>query len=526
MRIMIAVLLAAALVIASLCGLSCPVAFAAAPEAIASLTEKLDSWDVDAAWAGAKGLLDKEPQDVRLLELASQAAFYQGNYGEALKLAKSAAELGGQDEAKKSMALFLEATVEVIGSLKTYETPHFRISLDERLDGILAGYLGEALEKSYQLMAQRYGFDSKEKIRIEVLPDTKAFYYVTSLSARDIEVAGAVGITQFNKLMILSPRALVYGYRFLDSACHEFVHYVIMKLTSNKAPIWFHEGLASYEEAGWRARSTYLSAVFQTLLARALAEGRLITFERMEPGLVKLDTPDEVQLAYAESATAIDFIVGHGGFPAVREIMTQMGRSDRKGAGDAIKSIMSLTLEEFDTKWKEDLQTKGLKEVPGVAPHRFKVKEGRADEERLDMGEIKSMVARNRAHLGDLLKERGRTEAAILEYRRALAEAGDSVPILNRLSEVLIPLARYDEALKLLEHARDLAPDHPSAYAGLGRIYLRRGDPEKAQNALQNSTQVSPFNPEVHLDLAEVYEKLGNREAASKEKEIYNKLSK
>ena len=93
-----------------------------------------------------------------------------------------------------------------------------------------------------------------------------------------------------------------------------------------------------------------------------------------------------------------------------------------------------MSFPEFEESWKEFLAIQGLKEVEGVNVRRYKIKEGRADEERLDMEEIKSLVARNRAHLGDLLKERGRMEAAVLEYRRALAEARDSVPIMNRLS--------------------------------------------------------------------------------------------
>ena len=60
----------------------------------------------------------------------------------------------------------------------------------------------------------------------------------------------------------------------------------------------------------------------------------------------------------------------------------------------------------------------------------------------MDLEEIKSQVARNRAYLGDRLKERGRTGAAVLEYRRALAETQDSVPVMNRLSSALIELGR------------------------------------------------------------------------------------
>jgi hypothetical protein len=155
-------------------------------------------------------------------------------------------------------------------------------------------------------VAKQNGFQTKEKIRVEIFPDTKAFYFASSLSARDIEVAGAVGLTNFNKLMVLSPRALVYGYRWLDAISHEYMHYLIVKLTSNKAPIWFHEGLAKYEETRWRNGPSYLSLLYQTLLARALAERKLIGFDRMEPSLLRLETPEEVQLAYAQAASAIE----------------------------------------------------------------------------------------------------------------------------------------------------------------------------------------------------------------------------
>jgi tetratricopeptide (TPR) repeat protein len=206
--------------------------------------------------------------------------------------------------------------------------------------------------------------------------------------------------------------------------------------------------------------------------------------------------------------------------------MKQMAASNEKGAGDAIKAVLGLNFTEFEGEWKGYLASRGFKEMEGVGVRRYKIKEGMADDQRMEMREIQSMVARNRAHLGDLLREKGRMEAAILEYQRALADAHDSVPILNRLSEALIRLGRYEEALACLQRAQALAPDHPTTYANMGKIYVHLKDPQKAQEALQNAIQISPFNPDVHGDLAAVYEMLGNNEAANKEKAIFNKLNK
>jgi tetratricopeptide (TPR) repeat protein len=142
----------------------------------------------------------------------------------------------------------------------------------------------------------------------------------------------------------------------------------------------------------------------------------------------------------------------------------------------------------------------------------------------MDLEEIKSLVARNRAHLGDLLKEKGRMAAAVLEYRRALAETQDSVPLMNRLSAVLIGLGREEEALHLLPRAQELSPDHPTIYTNLGQAYLKLKDFKGAKEAFQASIQINPFNPEVHRDLATAYEVLGEKTAALQEKEIVRRL--
>jgi len=163
------------------------------------------------------------------------------------------------------------------------KTPHFVILFDEKQDGILLSYLTGALEKTFQVMADQYGFRPKEKVRVELFPDARAFYLASTLSVRDIEVTGAVGLTKFNKLQFLSPRALVYGYRWLDAISHEYMHYLIVKLTANKAPIWFHEGLAKYEETRWRNGPSYLSPLYQSLLAEAQAKGSSSASRRWNP---------------------------------------------------------------------------------------------------------------------------------------------------------------------------------------------------------------------------------------------------
>jgi tetratricopeptide (TPR) repeat protein len=302
------------------------------------------------------------------------------------------------------------------------------------------------------------------------------------------------------------------------------MHYLIVKLTSNKAPIWFHEGLSKYEETRWRNGPTYLSPLYQTLLARAQANDSLIGFERMEPSLIHLETPDDVQLAYAQAASAIDFIIESIGHAGLKKIMESMVNSESEGAGESIQEVMEMSFPEFEEKWAAYLGSKEFIPLAGATVHRHKVREGEMDRERMDLEEIKSLVARNRTHLGDKLKERGRPGAAVKEYQRALAETQDAVPIRNRLSSILIGLGRHEEALEILNRTVELAPDHPTPYTQLGRIYLARKDFEKAKVAFEESIQINPFNPNIHMGVANAYAMLGDQDGSAKERDIARKL--
>jgi tetratricopeptide (TPR) repeat protein len=495
-------------------------------ETLESLKARLERWDVEQIWPAVQQALEKQPQDAELLETAALIAFHRGDYQKSLDLIKQSMAVAGEGQNRSGLALFVEQTIDVLASYQRHETPHFIIYLNETQDGILVDYLTDALEKTYAVMARQYGFLPREKVRVELFPDSKSFYQGSTLSVRDIEVTGAVGLTKFNKLQFLSPRALMHGYRWLDAISHEYMHYLIVKMTANNAPIWFHEGLSKYEETRWRDGPAYLSALYETLLARAQADQKLIAFAKMEPSLIHLETPEAVQLAYAQAASAIEFIVDSVGHEGLRQVMNAMAQGREKGAGDAIKEVLGLEVSEFEVQWAKFLASKQLSPQAGVRVYRYKVMEGEVDAQRMDLEEIKSLVARNRTHLGDRLKERGRTGAAVIEYRRALSETQDSVPVMNRLSSALIDLGLDQDAVDVLKRILQLAPDHPTPYTLLGQVYLKSKDFQQAKAAFEQSIQINPFNPEVHVGLADACAILGDSAGSVREKDIARMLIK
>jgi translation initiation factor IF-2 len=65
----------------------------------------------------------------------------------------------------------------------------------------------------------------------------------------------------------------------------------------------------------------------------------------------------------------------------------------RKGASQSIKAVLGISFEEFEKEWKEFLGKKRFQERAGVSVRRYKIKEGRADEERMEMEEIKVKIS-------------------------------------------------------------------------------------------------------------------------------------
>lgn len=510
---------------------------AASPAAAAEVDPKfkageelLEAWRITQAEEVAAKALKENPKSPAALDFDARVKFYQGRYAEALTTLDRALAIDSTDKRRQALKLFTQFTVDVHKLFKRYESAHFVLFVDDKRDAILAPYALDALEKSYEAIGTELGYYPKEKVRVEIAPDATSFNAISTLSLRDIEETGAVGICKFNKLMIISPRALSFGYRWVDSLSHEYLHYAIVGLTNNQAPIWLHEGMARFYETRWRkaapqkdAAEDYLTPANQTLLVHALEKNQFVGFKKMEPSLIHLETPEQVQLAYAEAASAVDFINQSKGSSGVRALLATL---NDKPTPEAIEQVFGLSFDAFETRWKSFLKAKGLKEIPGSRVRRLRVKKDQGeDEEAVELKEIQSAVARNRTHLGDQLLARGRAMAAANEYQRALQASPQSPIILNKLGRVMIETNRADEALPLFKKSLDVDPDNSNAYVQLGRAYHATKNFKEARGTLEEAIQINPFNPLIYRLLGDAYAALGEHEKSQQAKAILSKIT-
>ena len=495
--------------------------------AVKQAQDYLEAWRLPEAEQQIAQLSRARPGAPEILDLQAWLAFYQGRYAESLRTAEKSLALDSTNDRRQGLRLLAQRTNDAVKKLKSYESAHFILYLDPDRDEILAPLALDTLERSYQALGEVFNYRPQAKVRVEIAPDAAAFNAISTLSLRDIEETGAVGICKFNKVMIISPRALLQGYRWLDSLSHEYVHYVIVAVSNNKAPIWLHEGMARFYETRWRGqpqpkgRPDYLTAPNETLLARALEKNEFVGFKKMEPSLIYLDTPEQVQLAYAEAASAVDFMVEKKGSAGIRRLMSEVAQ---KPTPEAIETLLGTSYSDFENDWKNFLKGKGLKETAGSRVRKLKVAGQKEDEEAVELKEIQSVVARNRAHMGDRLRESGRMVAAAQEYRRALQGSPHSTIILNKLARVLIHLGQPQEAVPHLKEARVLDPDSVTTLVLLGSAYQATKDFGGARDALEEAIHINPFNPMIYQILYQAETALGDAAGAQHAKATLEKL--
>ena len=173
--------------------------------------EFLDAWRMAEAEEFAAKALRENAKSAGAHAFDGRLKFYQGRYQDALTAFDKALAIDSKDERHQGYKLLAQFTVDVVKNLKRFESAHFVLHLDDKRDGILAAYALDTLEKSYAAIGAELGYYPKDKVRVEIAPDASSFNAISTLSLRDIEETGAVGICKFNKLMIISPRALSLG---------------------------------------------------------------------------------------------------------------------------------------------------------------------------------------------------------------------------------------------------------------------------------------------------------------------------
>ncbi|TNF30250.1 MAG: tetratricopeptide repeat protein [Deltaproteobacteria bacterium] len=478
--------------------------------------EAIAAWDITTAEQLVAQLNAEAPQDPRNLFLTGHLHLMKGEYQQAVDYLGQAEHASGDPLASHYFELakaVLEETQDYAHHLTA--DGNFLISYPKGADAVLVPYAEATMAKAWKSLTKIFDYVPERPVRIEFYPTVDVLGHVSPLTVAEIRTSGTIALCKYNRLMVTSPRDLVYGYDWLDTLSHEFIHLLITKKSKNQVPIWLHEGLAKYYEVKWRDVPPTLERHSEALLAKAIADDKLITFEEMSPSMAKLPSQEATATAFAEVFTVIEFLNKRHGADVAAPLVASMagGESDR----DAVSAVAGMPFDRFGRAWKAFLKGQGYRPRDVEYDQRLLFKGEHSEQDEL--AQLKVDKAKELVWLGDRLRLKKRWRAASKEYRRATEFVGDKSPLVQgKLGLALLRTGLFEQAATELQKPIDLYPRHVVLQVYLGEALLKMGRYEEARTHLEEALTINPFDPDVHASLAIVYDQLGEHDRAAVEK--------
>jgi tetratricopeptide (TPR) repeat protein len=480
----------------------------------------VDGWDLDAAAVARDNIGNPRERELATGILAIYAADYP-----AAESTLAGVVAGSTDATKDIVATRAAYYLDVargaqlaLGDAKPIRSDdgRFEAVFADPRDELLAPYLFTAMAAAYAELGDDIGIRPEHPIRFEFYDEPGKLALVTPLTLDNIYTTGTVGICKYRRIMMITPRVMVYGYGWIDTAVHEYVHYLVTMRTHNNAPVWMQEGLAKLMEIRWRTpeevnAGEQLDAHSRKLLHDALANDSLVTLEQMHPSVAMLPSQELAALAYAEAETMLGLLEEQRGQTGLAAML-----DDVAGGVDAKQAFANAWGDEFEAffeVWKTVMRERTANAGEGSSGPNIAFRDGDADpnEDPSLNGDVFSHLgggrARKHARLGVLLTLRGHEEAAVLEYEKARAvdpEVRNDPQLGRRLGELYLKLGRAEEALPLLILAAEHDPDNANLAASEARARRLSGDVEGARLALDRAIRQNPFIPGIHCDLAAI----------------------
>lgn len=428
----------------------------------------------------ARELLQSVSDKTARRYLEGLIAFYSGRYTEALEKLEEV-------NAPEEIVSAVRVSKKLFGNKTPYQSTHFLIFIDNEKDEILRHYIPLVVEEIYKEVGEIFNYYPESKIRIEIYSDRETFSKATTLKEHEVLRTGIVGVSKFNKLMLLTPRILVQGYNWKGTLRHEFIHYIVSAITFDQTPVWLQEAIARYFDGSG------ISIPHLYLLKKRIEEDRIISLEEMHPSIAKLPSDEDAALAFAEVYTLMDFFIKKFGKNLIMEILNRIENGE--DALQVLRELTKMDLSSIMEEWKKHALSLAKNSFPAELP-KLRFKDGN-----------KKVEDKNYT-LGNVLLERGYKKEAIFEYERSLKNSPYRRRALVKLVNLYIESGEYKKGEK---KCKDILMIHPHDYTGnllMGRIKLKTGKIQEAKQYFENALYINPFDIELHIYLYRVYEKL------------------
>lgn len=220
----------------------------------------------------------------------------------------------------------------------TLRTDRFVVRYDAE-DPYLAKVVADTAQEELERISRKLGYDASrdDPFTLSVYRSHLDFIEAGGLKERKFTVGTARVSDQ--SIAVDASGAFVTAREVL---AHEITHAVVFRIlgpSSPLLPLWFNEGLAKLESEDY-------SDADDMIVADAAADGTLIPL----PTLAEEFPAKRDSLAYAESFSAVRFLISKHGSSAPRRLLHELARTG--SFGEAMVSVTGQTPDEFVSAWE------------------------------------------------------------------------------------------------------------------------------------------------------------------------------
>ena len=393
-------------------------------------------------------------------------------------------------------------TRKVLTHLDKYETiktAHFELRYDPKNDEILAKYLSEYLEQIYDDLSEKFQYKPKGPILVEVFNNHEMF------SGRVIAVPDlhTIGACTGRMFAMVSPngKGIRKPFNWARVLRHEIVHIFNLEQTNFLVPHWFTEGLAVGNE-GFPS-----PPLWNQILTERVASNDLLNLDTIDLGFIRPRSPEEWQLAYAQSSLYVEYMKDKYGAKSVGEMLDAY--RDGLDTAGALQKVCKVEKAEFEKGYRAylDKVVQSLKSTPV--------------EKKRSLAELKKAFETNPDDLNTaadyalaLVNRRENVEARKIAQR--ILDKKDRKKGFAKASVVMARLehqaGNVEQERKLLEEALDKESPEPLVLQALGKIYYDAMEFPKAAEVYELGRKAEPSDPDWLQLLVRVYSQTGDKD--------------
>lgn len=392
------------------------------------------------------------------------------------------------------------------------------LRLHEDESAAIAPYATELTRDSIAVFAERYGFDLREPVVIEMYPDHEDFAVRTA----GMPGLGILGATFGYVIAMDSPSGRPsQQFQWGTTLWHEMAHVFTLEATNHLVPRWYSEGISVFEE--WRTGPNPGVRIPMSVY-NAMKDDRFLPIAGLDEGFLRPTYEEQIIVSYMQAGLVCDFIDRHLGADKLRELLVAY----REGLNteEAITSVLELEPAEFDELFANFVDTEHgavLNKLEEWHHTQTEISNALAEDNWSDAIELANglvdiipqyiepdspYLALARAH-----NELGNREDALNALQTFWKNGGYDPSSLKRLGHWLADAGREDDAIDVMMSVNLVDPLDRDLHGELGDMLLAA---DRAAEALQEYEIALALKPHdmatAWYRMAQAQHKLGNIE--------------